>query len=412
MTRSFRSTRWGGLIAAAGLGFIAAMTLVPRPEEAVLNAQTPPWCLICGSLGGVDVLLNVLLFVPYGFGLRLAGWSWRRTAIIVLATTIGVETLQLWAIAGRDASISDIITNTTGGLLGAWLAGQWAGVILPARETARRLAIVGGAIWLGILLISGALLHTSYPLNSYYGQWAADLPGLAKFQGRILSAEVDGMPIPSHRIRETRELRRRLQAGVIVHVTAIMDGPTSSLAPVFSIFDKHQRNILMLGQDGRGFEFDTRMRTTLVKLRPPTLRLEPTVPLVSGDTVELTARLVHSRLGLRVASSRGVSQREFDLSPGLGWAMLLPYDYAYGSAVEWLTALWLGGLLIPVGYWAASGWAGRHALAALVAGAAGLAVLGMGVVPLLVNLPAVSWSAWLATIAGYALGWALGWRRN
>lgn len=411
MTRSFRSTRWGWLIAAAGLAFIAAMTLVPRPEEAALNAQSPPWCLVCGSLGGVDVLLNVLLFVPYGLGLRLAGWSWRRTALVVLATTICVETLQLWAIAGRDASLSDIITNTTGGLVGAWLAGRWVGVVLPVGRPARRLAIVGSCIWLGILLVTGALLHTSYPLNSYYGQWAADLPGLAKFQGQVLSAEVDGVPIPPHRIPEPRALRRRLQAGVIVQVTAIMAGPTSSLAPVFSIFDKHQRNILMLGQDGRGFEFDTRMRTTLVKLRPPTLRLNPGVPLLPGDTVQLTARLVNSRLGLRVASSRGVSEREFDLSPGLGWAMLLPYDYAYGSAVEWLTALWLGGFLIPVGYWAARGWTGRQAKVALVGGAAALAVLGMGAVPAVVQLPPVAWSAWVATLVGYGIGWALGFRR-
>ncbi|HEY3013060.1 MAG TPA: hypothetical protein VGJ36_09955, partial [Gemmatimonadales bacterium] len=70
----------GQLLAFSGLLFIAATTLVPLPRQAAAVEATPLWCLICGAHGGVDVVNNVLLFIPVALGLRLMGM--RGTTVI------------------------------------------------------------------------------------------------------------------------------------------------------------------------------------------------------------------------------------------------------------------------------------------------------------------------------------------
>ena len=50
--------RRGGLIAILGLAFILAMTLTPQPQNVEQVARTPLWCLRCGDLSGMDIILN------------------------------------------------------------------------------------------------------------------------------------------------------------------------------------------------------------------------------------------------------------------------------------------------------------------------------------------------------------------
>ncbi|HET7241044.1 MAG TPA: VanZ family protein, partial [Gemmatimonadales bacterium] len=62
----------------------------------------------------MDVFLNLLLFVPLGAGLRLAGWRWRSVVLGAALVSFTVELLQYTVVTGRDASLSDLLTNTTG----------------------------------------------------------------------------------------------------------------------------------------------------------------------------------------------------------------------------------------------------------------------------------------------------------
>ena len=110
-----RQRRLGYWLATAGLAFIFVLTLSPYPEAAARAASTPLTCIVCGDRGGVDVLLNILLFLPLGFGLALADFSWRRVLILALLLSFSIELLQMKAIAGRDASLGDVLTNTFGG---------------------------------------------------------------------------------------------------------------------------------------------------------------------------------------------------------------------------------------------------------------------------------------------------------
>ncbi|HLB09638.1 MAG TPA: VanZ family protein, partial [Gemmatimonadaceae bacterium] len=137
----------------AGFLFIAVLTLTPQYS----GSKTPPsLCLLCGDQSILDAVLNIILFIPLGIGLRLAGMSRRRAFAIGLVTTITVETLQL-VIPGRDTSLGDIFTNSFGGFLGILCADVWRVVVLPSRRAATRLAIGWTVLWLLVLAMSGEL---------------------------------------------------------------------------------------------------------------------------------------------------------------------------------------------------------------------------------------------------------------
>jgi glycopeptide antibiotics resistance protein len=77
------------------------------------------------TLRHTDFFLNVLLFVPFGFGLatevRKRGgtlWTAGMVALLVGAcTTYSVELLQLY-IPGRDSGWEDVVSNTMGSVVG------------------------------------------------------------------------------------------------------------------------------------------------------------------------------------------------------------------------------------------------------------------------------------------------------
>ena len=131
------------MLAATGLLLIVLATLTPTGDPAGLTKLTPLWCLVCGDTGGADVIANLMLFLPFAIGLRLSGASWRRTVLLCAAISFTVELLQLVVIPGRDASLSDVLTNTSSGAIGAALAPHLPGAFRPSTVHARRLATLG-----------------------------------------------------------------------------------------------------------------------------------------------------------------------------------------------------------------------------------------------------------------------------
>lgn len=90
------------------------------------------------TLQHADFFLNVLLFVPFGFGLatqmrKRGGPRWITAALVALAagafTSYSVELLQLY-IPGRDSGWEDVISNSMGSAVGALLFAICGGVLL------------------------------------------------------------------------------------------------------------------------------------------------------------------------------------------------------------------------------------------------------------------------------------------
>lgn len=76
-----------------------------------------PWGLRPALVG---VLGNVALFVPWGFffAFRFRGESWRTLLVVTVAMAVGVEIWQAVTATGRSSDVTDVLTNTAGGLLG------------------------------------------------------------------------------------------------------------------------------------------------------------------------------------------------------------------------------------------------------------------------------------------------------
>ena len=165
--------RLGLALALAGLAFVLVATLTPLSDPRGAAAATPLLCLVCGDQGGADVVDNLLLFLPLAIGLRLSGQSWRRTVLAAFLISFNVELLQYWLIPGRDTSLSDLLTNTASGAIGATIGAHLPGWFLPDRDRAISLAVpwagsgTSAALRLGLADGAGRTRrHASQPLGA------------------------------------------------------------------------------------------------------------------------------------------------------------------------------------------------------------------------------------------------------
>jgi VanZ family protein len=396
--RSFARALW-----IAGLLFIAVLTLSPQ-----YNTIKPPpsLCILCGGNSVLDAFLNVLLFIPFGVGLRLAGMSRRRVLAIGLVTTITVELLQL-GIPGRDTSLGDVITNTLGTGLGVLFAEIWRVVLLPSRREARWLAGSWTLLWVVVLTASAQLAHISLPSTSAWGVWDPDLLHHDRFPGRVISATAGGLPTPDSISALSDDVRRRLSSdSVVVKATVVGAVLTMQVSAIATIADYKRAQIFLLGQRRGSLIFSLRMRTADARVVTPIIRLDSVFsryrPAKTPDTIFVAGGLVHSRLWIS-AERHGVKrERTLPVDAGLGWSYFIPFDYEFGAEAPWLTVLWLAGLSAPAMYWAVR--AGRKALivvAALLAGA-------LMVIPIATRVHATPWWEWLALAIGVCIGVAIG----
>ena len=400
---SSRPRRGALALTAAGLVFIAAETLVPHPENAALVARTPIWCLACGDLGLLDVLLNVLLFIPLGAGLRLLGRSGRQTLLVGAALSLAIETAQYLGIPGRDASLGDLITNTLGAGLGAVLAASWRIWLAPSRPAARLLCGTAAIVWLGQIALTGAAVRPTLPRTVYWGQRAADLGQFDTFPGRLLDARVGALSLPSHQLPNSEEVRQALLSGSPLTTVAEPAGPTDGIAPLASIFDGDQREIVVLGQWGEDLVYRLRARAVDWRLRPPAIRLRSAFRNAAPETLTVSGAIRRDRFVVEALGPSGRMSRVLPLSTQWGWSLLLPFEYAFGSEVEWVSALWVGCWVLPIGFWL--GFTGFRTELAVVVTVL-LLLLGLALVPTLYHEPAAA-VQWAAGLAGSVSGWLL-----
>jgi hypothetical protein len=428
-----QQNRFGRLVALLGALLVAATTLIPHPAA---ESQQGPWCLICGEFGGQDFVTNVLLFVPLGVGLRLAGVPWRRGLAAVIATTLGIELLQIGFVSGRDASAGDLVANALGGALGMGIAASWRAWLRPAPRTARRLSVAAGVGWLAAQALASAAVQPSLPGATYWGQWSHDSRAPAG-AARVLSVTLNARRLPIGSLPpdiSPRELVRgpgiRLDAAVIPGASS---HPPSLIAALAAVHGDFTGKVLTLTQRGSDAVLRVRTRSADARLRSPALVLARAFPPRSGDgvarrgsvaPVHVAGGIDRRTLRLRVADGPHRASRELRLRPALAWSLFAPSEVALARRTGVLTSLWVAALLVPVGYWAACGaggadgsrgpsgggrpWAG--ALPLVLTGA--LVAVGIGAVPALFGLAAAPASEWASAVAGVAVGWLLARRRR
>ena len=121
--------RWSNRILLLSLIGIVYLTLFPFRFSFAPTLEFHRYPFLLGMTGKhqshVDVFLNVLLFVPFGFGLcaKLCKRGTGRWASFLLALGIGaatsymVEFLQFY-IPARDSGWNDVVTNSAGSVVG------------------------------------------------------------------------------------------------------------------------------------------------------------------------------------------------------------------------------------------------------------------------------------------------------
>jgi VanZ like family len=391
--------RLGVALASVGLLAILVLTLYPSPRQAPVSDQTPLLCLVCGESGGADVALNLLLFMPLGAGLAFLGWSWGRVVAVCALLSLGVETLQLAAHTGRDASLSDLLTNTASGALGVALARRLNRLLAPGPVLARRLSLAAAAAWLGILVFTAVSMRPWAPAGRLRNYCTASYPTSEIFSGTARTMTLNGVALSCDQDLPRGGIRR----GEIALETVAVAGDPSLDRRVIHLVRTPGTTLLVLAQQGRAAVFHAPTMAGAFALFAPAVRLPRAFPSRPGGPVELDAGTDGRRLRLSAAYDGGRREVELALSPSYGWTLLFGIPMGPGAPLRIVAALWLGGLILPAAYWA-----GLAARPAAVIGALGaVAMAGLGLVPALAGFDPVHWSEWLGTGGGVAVGWAL-----
>jgi hypothetical protein len=120
-----------------------------------------------------------------------------------------------------------------------------------------------------------------------------------------------------------------------------------------------------------------------------------------GDTMHVSGGAVRGEWV--VSAERHGIRRELRLpfSAGLLWSGLTPFGVYLNPATTWLSALWLGGLLFPTGYWLRRAGFRPQVLVTIVLGA----VLALLSTYSLARLESPQPHEWAGTLIGPFVGW-------
>ena len=385
------------------------MTLTP---QAGPPAFAPSFCILCGEMAVQDIILNVILFVPFGAGMRLAGVRRARVIAIAFCLTVAIELLQMHIIPGRDSSLGDVITNTLGGVIGVVLADSWRAWLLPTPQQARRELWSGVVVWVTVLAATVWALHRSLPDSTLWGQWDPAILHFDRFSGTIVKSDAAGFAFPPGARGSDPVFRRRLVSdSVLVSAEVVPGAPTERTAPILSVYDPARTQVFLLAQRQRELVFSIRMNAARAMVRDPIVGLENVFPTAAdaraaNDTLHVAGGIIGDALVIRAMDDAHhvTRERRITLGPALGWTFFLPWPYAFGGETAALSALWIGGLFLPLAYWARRTRRPLEASAAL--GVA--AIAGLAIAPVVLHGAFVGWVEWAGVAVGLTLGAALG----
>lgn len=107
-------------------GLVRPIKLVPFAPSGDAGASTP-----------AEMLINLILFVPFGLflGALAPTWSWWKAGIAALGASLTLETVQ-HLISTGSFDTTDLIVNTAGALLG------WAVFVAVRRSAGQRASVV------------------------------------------------------------------------------------------------------------------------------------------------------------------------------------------------------------------------------------------------------------------------------
>lgn len=404
MTQPRRAT--AAILAACSFAFVAYMTL--RPTQAIV--VTPTFCIFCGPLGGVDFILNLVLFVPIGVSLRWATGSLRTTAIVGVATTLVIESLQWRLIGGRDASLGDLLANTLGTMIGAWLGTTLFRWLNATGSRAGRLSSAFAIATSLLVAVSAVLLQPIVPRYQQFVLWTPRRPNMDPFLGQLVTLELNGRTRGASESFDPKEAFDTLARSLSMraHIASPAPDPTRRLAMIVRLANTLEEGF-SLAQWRDAAAFRTHMVAVRVKLRSIMVGLDGAFS--STHTRTAGGLVIEGYSDPRAISLRqypdGESAALVRRTVGLAWALFLPRDVALNQRWWPVNAIWLCMLMLPAAFLAIRSWrTGSHAASKFAMWPVVLVMATLAASPV-TGLSPLSSGEWIGVLAGIAAGWVL-----
>jgi len=355
------AAKWARAALVVYVAVLAVGVLSPMPQHAPLEPDSQSGEII-GQLA--DAIRNVVLFLPIGAGIM----AWRRSVLVAVGLGISLSlSLELaqQLVPGRYSSPVDLATNSLGAALGAGLYALRRLWSAPTR--AAQLAL---AAWLAVaaLLAGSALLLRPVLTDAvYFGGWTPELGHFERYAGRVFEAHVGSVPISSGGpVADSTGLREALRSGAPIVIRAIAGPPPAGIAPLVTLHDALQREILLVGVDGADLVLRWRTHSTRLGFELPSFRCRGAFAELAVDQ-PFSLRLYRAGDAVHVeVAGRAVCVLRW--TPGRTWTLVVPEALRPASVAVALDIAWMALLALPAVCFAQCG----RRLLAIVSGFAAL----------------------------------------
>jgi hypothetical protein len=347
-----------------------------------------------------ELIQNLLLFLPLGISLTLAGVPLVRSVIVGALLSFSVEFAQQW-IPGRDPSVGDILCNSISTALGIGLvrlAPRW--LLTPPDRSARHAlgtAAIAVLAWLG----TAAVLRPTFPPPPYRVVPRPDFSYWGRYRGEIRSATLERGMLTVEAIAPPRAPRRP--------------------SPLAAILDARNTKATILAVDGTDLLLRYHVPAVALTLEQPDLRWRGALAnLAPGDTFTAAT----GRDAGKICLALNLDWRcDLGYTIGDGWKLIF-YPEGWPSwMLAMINACWVAGWVIGVGFWAARttptvgkttvgkttvrDGKGRYE-AVMAKTAVAIVLIGLIVVPSVTVLKATTVWEWIGALLGIELGLVLG----
>ena len=383
---------------------IGSATLFPTPGVDSESGL----CLLCGSFGLTDFVLNAILFVPLGATLAAVGVPFRRCVLLAFAFTFTIELLQLSVIEGRDASLGDIAANTLGGAIGATLVARWERFVRPSPREARRLTIAAALAWLAVLALTAWAFQPDFPDGRYWVQMGNGLRDHSSFRGTVHSAQVNGRVMSVGRVRSPEFLHEELRRdGLRIELALTPDRLDPWVAPLFVLATGRREEIAIVSQHRNALVFNGQTQAAIVGLRGPHVMLPDAFsPDSARGPLRVTVAHHPAAISLAVSGEGHVWSATIRYGPELGWILLFPGEVWLGERdplIGILSAMWIAALALPITFWSVRT-DDRCRVARGIAIGLPIVVAGLLLIPFASGLRIASPAAWTGATAAIVAG--------
>lgn len=314
-------------------------------------------------LKGLDPPLNLLLFLPLGWGLRQLGLKLRSTLVLGMVCSGVAELGQHW-VAFRVPVFEDLLFNTAGAGLGWWRASDLARLFSPWARGKRRavLVIAAASIILGSagppvvtphlwLWDEAAKIGVGAERTGNYRWPGRMVGGRLNVDARTVWTQDQGEGTFSEAARAVLAANRFVLSSTLTWAPMV---PADDVARIWVWSSGVQRRNVLVGQDGADLVVRISTRVTPLMGRHPDGREVLRISNVPPGTYPLELR--YTGEGAQVRLGEFGAATDFGLYPHNGVRrFLLPPNrlghtlYLFGAALVLAAALGRYGFRVAVG---------------------------------------------------------------